>query len=406
PLRSLAAFEKSEHAEDWRELMRLYLVRRTRSFIQTNYAEIDPANGRNYLTFEDGTRSYFPARVPRTVKFKLDDGDSSDQYARLYAQDVVDTINSLCLPRYGLGNYEATRPQGPVTPAEAKALHDLSRAGKRLMGFCRTNLFKRLESSGQVFIQSVERHILRNYVFLVAIEEGRPFPIGTQDASFLDSGVYDEDVESATATADMFEEGDEGEDVAEAPDTMIRLRTEEDFKRRAGQVYARYAQEYKKRFKWLKPGFFNSGLAKDLRRDSSALLQLLQRVGEWDTGKDTKLEELLELLTRGHGEEKVIVFTQFADTVRYLEAQLKKRRVTYLAGVTGKSPDPTGLAWRFSPVSNDKRDRVASEDELRVLIATDVLSEGQNLQDCAIVVNYDLPWAIVRLIQRAGRVDR
>ena len=51
-------------------------------------------------------------------------------------------------------------------------LQDLSRAGKRLMGFCRTNLFKRLESSGQAFIQSVERHILRNFVYLHAIENG------------------------------------------------------------------------------------------------------------------------------------------------------------------------------------------------------------------------------------------
>ena len=50
--------------------------------------------------------------------------------------------------------------------------------------------------------------------------------------------------------------------------------------------------------------------------------------------------------------------------------------------------------------------RTASPDDLRVLIATDMLSEGQNLQDCSIVVNYDLPWAIIRLIQRAGRVDR
>jgi hypothetical protein len=57
-------------------------------------------------------------------------------------------------------------------------------------------------------------------------------------------------------------------------------------------------------------------------------------------------------------------------------------------------------------VSNNKRKEIAPEHELRVLIATDVLSEGQNLQDCAIVVNYDLPWAIIRLIQRAGRVDR
>jgi hypothetical protein len=74
--------------------------------------------------------------------------------------------------------------------------------------------------------------------------------------------------------------------------------------------------------------------------------------------------------------------------------------------VTGQSPDPTALVWRFSPISNNKREGIEPENELRVLIATDVLSEGQNLQDCSIVVNYDLPWAIVRLIQRVGRVDR
>jgi hypothetical protein len=72
--------------------MRLYMVRRTRTFIQENYAETDPANGRKFLTFEDGTRSYFPDRKPKTVKFKIDDSNSSDQYARLYAPDVVDTI--------------------------------------------------------------------------------------------------------------------------------------------------------------------------------------------------------------------------------------------------------------------------------------------------------------------------
>lgn len=60
--------------------------------------------------------------------------------------------------------------------------------------------------------------------------------------------------------------------------------------------------------------------------------------------------------------------------------------------------------YRFSPISNKKA--IPSEKELRVLIATDVLSEGQNLQDGFIIVNYDLPWTIIRLIQRAGRVDR
>ena len=61
--------------------------------------------GRKYLTFADGTRSYFPSACPRTVKFAIDDNDPNDQYARLYADPVVDTINGLDLPRYGLGNY-------------------------------------------------------------------------------------------------------------------------------------------------------------------------------------------------------------------------------------------------------------------------------------------------------------
>ena len=110
PVRSLAAFEHSEYADDWRELMRLYMVRRTRSFIQENYALTDPATGRKYLTFADGSRSYFPTRQPKTVKFKINDEDPTDQYARLYADDVVDVINALMLPRYGLGNYVQPRP--------------------------------------------------------------------------------------------------------------------------------------------------------------------------------------------------------------------------------------------------------------------------------------------------------
>ena len=67
PVRSLAAFEKSEYADDWRELMRLYMVRRTRSFIQDNYAQPTPPTGANILTFDDGSRSYFPTRKPVTA---------------------------------------------------------------------------------------------------------------------------------------------------------------------------------------------------------------------------------------------------------------------------------------------------------------------------------------------------
>ena len=397
PVRSLAAFDRSEHADDWRELMRLYLVRRTRSFIQDNYAVTDPANGRKYLTFDDGTRSYFPIRVPKTVRFDID-----EQYSRLFANDVVDAINGLELPRYGLGNYVAPSPHTPPTPTEAKVLDDLSRAGKRLMGFCRTNLFKRLESSGHAFLLSVERHVLRNFIYLHAIENEKPLPIGTTDAGLLDPHSFDEDAESAIG--DIFDDEDDdgnGESVAFAP-----LRTEEDFRRRASEIYALYADRYKRRFRWLGSHHFVTDLGKDLMADATALRGMLDRFGDWDASRDAKLGALHQVLMDEYPDQKVLVFTQFADTVRYLEHQLKARGVARMAAVTGDSDDPTRLAWRFSPRSNEKEDRVPPEEELRVLVATDVLSEGQNLQDCAIVVNYDLPWAIIRLIQRAGRVDR
>ena len=396
--RSLAAFEKSEYADDWRELMRLYLVRRTRSFIQDNYAETDDQTGRKYLTFADGTRSYFPTRMPKTVKFKIDDDDPNDQYALLYSDPIVGAINGLSLPRYGLGNYIDERPHDPPTTAEANVIADLARAGRRLMGFCRTNLFKRLESSGQAFIQSIERHILRNHVYLHAIENGEPIPIGTQDASLLDARFTDTD-------GDLFadEDGDENGDSEPADNA---LRTETDFRNRAAEIYAVYSGPLKRRFRWLNSGRFVPQLAKDLMADVECLVGVLDQCGSWGPDRDAKLDNLCRLIRDQHPDEKVIVFTQFADTVRYLASQLAARGISHLAPVTGDTGNPTKIAWRFSPESNEKRDEVSTDQELRVLIATDVLSEGQNLQDAAIIVNYDLPWAIIRLIQRAGRVDR
>ncbi|MFA6413551.1 MAG: helicase-related protein [Syntrophales bacterium] len=399
--RSLAAFEKSEYADDWRELMRLYLVRRTRSFIIDNYAETNPATGRKFLPLEDGRVYYFPTRVPKTATFAIDEHSDRDQYARLYADDVVDAVNALHLPRYGLGNYVIPTPDTPPTREEARLLQNLSRAGKRLMGFCRTNLFKRLESSGQAFIQSVERHILRNCIYLHAIETGSPLPIGTQDAGLLDARLCDEDAEDAVNLFD-----DENEPACEPGDDGSSPRTHHDFQRRAVEIYGQYVSQGRNRFDWLRPNLFDHALEKNLRADAEALIGVLSRCDEWNPAQDAKLERLRGLLLEMHPHEKVLIFSQFADTVRYLERQLKADGIGSLSGVTGDSSDPTHLAWRFSPESNEKRDRIGTNEELRVLIATDVLSEGQNLQDCAVVVNYDLPWAIIRLVQRVGRVDR
>ncbi|HPG61133.1 MAG TPA: helicase-related protein [Casimicrobium sp.] len=392
---SILAVEKSDEFDDWRELIRLYMVRRTRSFIIQHYTEVD-STGRRFIAGQDGEKRYFPARLPRSLKFDVDETDPSDRYARLYSSEVVDQINALHVPRYGLGLYVEPQAEKTATAAERKQIENLGRAGKRLMGFCRTNLFKRLESSGASFVQSIDRHILRNQIYQYAIEHGLDLPIGIQDPSLLDGDRLDEDTEGMQGETEDLLDGMVDEVAAEdgLPDDMARAK----------DAYKRYAGEFKKRFKWIRPSLFKPSLAEHLAADTEALTQLLRANGPWLAAKDKKLHALHELVARTHGKEKVLVFTQFADTARYLGRELRALGITNLEVATGASVDPYALACKFSPKSNNKN--VGKSEELRVLICTDVLSEGQNLQDSHVVVNFDLPWAIIRLIQRAGRVDR
>lgn len=420
PVNCLAAFEKSLHADDWRELMRLFMVRRTRSFIERNYALTEcpscralvPATrvdcpecqrakargDRRFILLGDGRRFHFPRRQPRTLAFRIWDNDSRDQYARLYSPKVVDTIRLLRLPRYGLANYLLPTPEDPPTPAEAAVMANLSRAGQRLIGFCRTNLFKRLESSGYAFLLSVRRHILRNAIWLHALRDGQPLPMGTQDALLFDTRNDDVDSESELFGSD--------EGVARRSGIETTVSTLDAFLAAAADGYRLLRDHHANLFDWLRADLFAPDLVRDLTRDAEYLISVLELAGAWDASRDHKLDELERLIARQHPREKLLIFSQFADTVTYLADQLTTRGVRQLAAVTGDSDDPSDFARRFSPESNEARGQVSATQELRVLVTTDVLSEGQNLQDAAIVVNFDLPWAIIRLIQRAGRVDR
>lgn len=392
---SILAIEKSDEFDDWRELIRLYMVRRTRSFILQHYTEADK-HGRRFISGKDGEKRYFPVRKPLSVTFAVDESDTADRYARLYSREVVDQINALHVPRYGLGLYLNPQEEKQASPSERKILENLGRAGKRLMGFCRTNLFKRLESNGFSFLQSIDRHVLRNQVYLYAIENGLDLPLGVLDAGLLDIERVDEDAEGL--------EGD-NEDLL---DGLFDAVTDEDGvpsdMARAKAVYEQYVRDYKKRFKWIRPTLFKAKLAEDLAHDTQRLTELLNSQEPWDADRDHKWQALHKLLTQTHGKDKVLIFTQFADTARYLAREARKAGISHVALATGASADPYDIACRFSPKSNNKS--VSKADEVRVLICTDVLSEGQNLQDSNVVVNFDLPWAIIRLIQRAGRVDR
>lgn len=375
--------------------MRLYLVRRTRHFILENYAQTDPLTGRRYLERHNGERFYFPLRRPRTVTFEA---GADDPYAQLYSDEVVAAIESLYLPRYGLGQYVIAERHKGAPEKDRAILNDLSKAGKRLMGFCRTNLFKRLESSGESFLRSVKRHVLRNYVFLYALEKGLPLPVGTLDALAFDSSSEDRDEALLGAASDDESE----ENVAQLDDSAL-LQGDQDYQRQAEQVYKRLKESYTKRFKWIDPSYFKESLKDHLQADCDRLIDILRRYSPWRAERDTKLKALLKLIAQNRG-QKMLIFSQFADTVEYLIDQLERHGVRRAERVTGESEDPTAIIERFSPISNNAN--IPMESQIDILITTDVLSEGQNLQDASIVVNFDLPWAIIRLVQRAGRVDR
>jgi len=383
---TVTAFEKSPYSDDWNELMRLFLVRRTRSFIKNNYAKTDEVTGRLYLNFPDGSKQFFPDRTPKRVDFSFTRKDRDDQYAKLYSKNVLDLIDKMRFPRYGLGQdiYIETSPPENPEESEKIILENLGRAGIQLKGFARTNLFKRLESSGYSFLLSVSRQLLRNHLFLYAINNKKPLPIGKQETATIDDYLFS-DSENSTITKIM--------------------DSEEEYKLNAESIYLKLIMKHKKQYEWIRSIFFTNALREDLLNDNKLLLEIININQKWEPENDRKLSALINLCNYSHPNEKILVFTQYSDTAEYIYRNIKDK-INGLEYVTGGSENPTSIAYRFSPGSNDKREVISKSAEIRVLISTDVLSEGQNLQDAHIVVNYDLPWAIIRLIQRAGRIDR
>ena len=137
--------------------------------------------------------------------------------------------------------------------------------------------------------------------------------------------------------------------------------------------------------------------------------QVLGRVKDIRPEDDDKLRALSAFLDRPEVQEgKVLIFSEAETTIEYLHRELNPGgsdpEIVRLTGSTRDSLE--SVVRRFAPKANPALDGRAPGQVIRVLLATDVVSEGQNLQDCARVLNYDLHWNPVRLIQRFGRVDR
>lgn len=164
-----------------------------------------------------------------------------------------------------------------------------------------------------------------------------------------------------------------------------------------------------------------------LKKDQDTLELLTLMVGDITPEHDLKLQERMKIIDNklrhpiNEGNKKVIIFTAFADTARYLydniSTYVKEKYGLNTAMVSGSvegrttcpklKSDLNTVLTCFSPISKDKKLLMPNDNtEIDFLIATDCISEGQNLQDCDYLINYDIHWNPVRIIQRFGRIDR
>lgn len=164
----------------------------------------------------------------------------------------------------------------------------------------------------------------------------------------------------------------------------------------------------------LDPAEFNiEAMFDDTIDDLTQLAEFLELLADVKPERDDKLQALKRLLKTDKTlkKEKVLLFTEFADTARYVEQELNKAGLAGVHRIDGGSSqkERSGVIRRFSPYYNDSSSAelaAAGESEIRVLVSTDVLAEGLNLQDATRMINYDIHWNPVRLMQRIGRVDR
>ena len=321
-------------------------VRRTRHFIKTHFpgATID------------GKIIVFPKIVPHAEKYDL------DAVIPGLFEDVADAIeHRLHMARYRTQAYA-------LDPNLETARQEF------LSGLLRSQMLKRFESSAYAFRKTLEKMIDAHYQCRAFIEESGMVPLITLSAEELHDG--DE--------IDLLVENGQ---IGESRDYDVEL------------------------------------LCKDLSADISTLEELHSKIIGFNAKDDPKLANLVAIIREAASKpttdkRKTLVFTSFVDTVRYIKEHLEElasrdiliagmvARAAYVLGAQETDVDTrAALACGFAPHSM-RPEEPDAEDLYDLLVTTDVLAEGQNLQQCGRVVNFDLPWNPMRVAQRNGRIDR
>ncbi len=355
--------EQAEEGDLLRQdpLLKQVLIQRSRKYIKD-------------VELESGEHILFPARVIEpTVDYSL-----RRVYRTLYdelqnAFDQDDPFLNLAI--YNTVKYHRN-PERRIEQRE-----------KQIIGLIRTLVLKRLESSWRSFEVTVENLLLKMADWLQQYAPERFETWKTKNQQWW--GVVHNHIMKR-----LEEDGITRQEPSEEEDDIASVETVDEF---------------------IPEDHDLDRLFNDVVKDMDFLTQLLSKIyrsfyadelgREPDTEKDDKLQQLLDLLKTAPYDKRLI-FTEFCDTARYLYTQLQNAGITDIAQIDSRRKvNREEIIERFSPFYNGKTPYQSGEP-VNTLITTDVLAEGLNLQDASVIINYDLHWNPVRLMQRIGRLDR
>ncbi len=342
------------------DLFKAIVVQRSRSYVKESQQK----------TEEDEVR--FPERAsPRVVDYSLKKtyGKLLDHLKTAFNKDKP--LLSLAI-YYPLAYYKG--PDETIDPMKEGRQ-------RQVVGLIRTLLLKRFESSRVAFEFSCEDLLLKLLTFVRKYDEKL---ISRWEAQHKDMLVH--------ISRQLRERGRIDEEEAE-----------EDY----------LPEELSKKFEELKEEEYDiSAIVNETILDLDQLSEFIEDLMEVEKTEDDKLKNLVRLLEEDPSlkENKVIIFSEYMTTARYLKEKLVSAGFKNVDEVDSTTKGDRGRVINaFSPYYNDLSSPELAEKgikEIRILISTDVLSEGLNLQDATLLINYDLHWNPVRLMQRIGRVDR
>lgn len=360
--------EKAELVLAMDRIFHALVVQRSRAYVRESQVQAS------------GDKALFPDRLPPVVaEYGL-----KKTYGKLL-EELEKAFNKKD-PLFVLGVYNPLAYYKGEKDGDASDHLALGRQ-KQVVTLIRTQFLKRFESSAYSFERSCLRLLKKLFAWVEVHAEGH-------DRKRLDR------FKSKHAALIEYVEAHQNELFAEEAD--------ED------EVEPFLTEEMLAEVERLDPEEYEVGdLIDDCIDDMEQLAVFLGMIRDVTPKKDDKLQALIRLLKADKvlKSQKLILFTEFADTARYLERELRQAGVDGIERIDGSSTQRrrSQVIRRFSPYYNDTTRAGLNSDgleEIRVLIATDVLSEGLNLQDATRLINYDLHWNPVRLMQRIGRTDR